>query len=216
MKELSYRRHPVSAGCHPACRVALLALHAQLPRRRGSPCRAWARHLVRNRPELGAQVRTGDCSSATTAASSPERQMAPRRDGGSDRRHADVSLARRRPRRRSPRHAGPAPPRQPGSAAADAQASQKARVCTEIAGTDKLRSYASAFRRLRLTCQHEQGLRKNNRAENSHQPIDAADLPSRGGERMAECSRSRVIAHPDPGSFDPDKLIWQRRITSGP
>jgi hypothetical protein len=26
--------------------------------------------------------------------------------------------------------------------------------------TDKLRSYASAFRRLRLTCRHEQGLRK--------------------------------------------------------
>ena len=37
--------------------------------------------------------------------------------------------------------------------------------------TDKLRSYASAFRRSRLTCQHEQGLRKNNRAENSHQPV---------------------------------------------
>jgi transposase-like protein len=35
--------------------------------------------------------------------------------------------------------------------------------------TDKLRSYTSAFRRLRLTCPHEQGLRKNNRAENSHQ-----------------------------------------------
>src|SRR6266480_3490852 len=34
--------------------------------------------------------------------------------------------------------------------------------------TDKLRSYACAFRRLRLTCRHEQGLRKNNRAENSH------------------------------------------------
>ena len=37
--------------------------------------------------------------------------------------------------------------------------------------TDKLRSYASAFRRLRLTCRHEQGLRKNNRAENSHQAV---------------------------------------------
>ena len=37
--------------------------------------------------------------------------------------------------------------------------------------TDKLRSYASAFRRLRLTCRHEQGLRKNNRAENSHQVV---------------------------------------------
>ena len=37
--------------------------------------------------------------------------------------------------------------------------------------TDKLRSYASAFRHLRLTCRHEQGLRKNNRAENSHLPV---------------------------------------------
>jgi transposase-like protein len=37
--------------------------------------------------------------------------------------------------------------------------------------TDKLRSYASAFRRLRLTCLQEQGLRKNNRAENLHQVV---------------------------------------------
>src|SRR6201988_2716844 len=37
--------------------------------------------------------------------------------------------------------------------------------------TDKLRSYPAAFRRLRLTCRHEQGLRKNNRAENSHQAV---------------------------------------------
>jgi putative transposase len=37
--------------------------------------------------------------------------------------------------------------------------------------TDKLRSYALAFRRLRLSCPHEQGLRENNRAENSHQPV---------------------------------------------
>ena len=33
--------------------------------------------------------------------------------------------------------------------------------------TDKLRSCASAFRQLRLTCRHEQGLRQNNRTENS-------------------------------------------------
>ncbi len=37
--------------------------------------------------------------------------------------------------------------------------------------TDKLRSYAAAFRHLRLTCRHEQGLRTNNRAENSHQAV---------------------------------------------
>ena len=37
--------------------------------------------------------------------------------------------------------------------------------------TDKLQSYASAFRELGLSARHEQGLRKNNRAENSHQPV---------------------------------------------
>ena len=107
--------------------------------------------------------------------------------------------------------------------------------------TDKLRSYASAFRCLRLIGPHEQGLRKNNRAENSHQAVrrrelkmqrfksarsaqcflnmhgrrsqhlqpstpsrlafDAPDLPSRGGEPMAGCRRSRVIAHWASASF---------------
>ena len=37
--------------------------------------------------------------------------------------------------------------------------------------TDKLGSYGAALRHLRLTCPHEQGIRKNNRAENSHQPV---------------------------------------------
>jgi transposase-like protein len=37
--------------------------------------------------------------------------------------------------------------------------------------TDKLRSYGAAFRHLRLSCHHEQGLRQNNRAENSHQVV---------------------------------------------
>src|SRR3954463_15800885 len=37
--------------------------------------------------------------------------------------------------------------------------------------TDKLRSYTSAFRRLGLSCPHQQGLRQNNRAENSHQAV---------------------------------------------
>src|SRR5215471_16336901 len=37
--------------------------------------------------------------------------------------------------------------------------------------TDKLPSYAAAFRELHLTCRHEQGLRANNPAENSHQVV---------------------------------------------
>ena len=66
---------------------------------------------------------------------------------------------------------GPAPTRQPGGTAADAQAAQEARLRPKLVITDKLRSYAAAFRRLRLTCPHEQGLRMNNRAENSHQVV---------------------------------------------
>ena len=37
--------------------------------------------------------------------------------------------------------------------------------------TDRLASYGAAFRHLRLTCRHQQGLRMNNRAENSHQAV---------------------------------------------
>src|SRR3977135_3998974 len=37
--------------------------------------------------------------------------------------------------------------------------------------TDKFGSCGAAFRHLHLTCRHEQGLRKNNRAENSHQVV---------------------------------------------
>jgi putative transposase len=37
--------------------------------------------------------------------------------------------------------------------------------------TDKLGSYGAAIRELGLTAHHEQGLRKNNRAEVSHQPV---------------------------------------------
>jgi transposase-like protein len=37
--------------------------------------------------------------------------------------------------------------------------------------TDKLGSYGAALRHLGLSCHHEQGIRKNNRAENSHQPV---------------------------------------------
>ena len=37
--------------------------------------------------------------------------------------------------------------------------------------TDRLRSYPAAFRAIGLTAEHNRGLRANNRAENSHQPI---------------------------------------------
>ena len=84
--------------------------------------------------------------------------------------------------------------------------------------TDKLRSYASAFRRLRLTCRHEQVLRKNNRAENSHQAVrrrerklqrfKSARSPSASSActvRFTTPSTFNVISSPDPhcGSSGP-------------
>src|SRR6478672_10497131 len=41
----------------------------------------------------------------------------------------------------------------------------------EVLVTGKLRSYGAARSELGLSARHEQGLRKNNRAENSHQPV---------------------------------------------
>ena len=41
--------------------------------------------------------------------------------------------------------------------------------------TDKLRSYASAFRAIGLAAEHDRGLRANNRAENSHQWVRRRD-----------------------------------------
>jgi transposase-like protein len=40
----------------------------------------------------------------------------------------------------------------------------------DVLVTDKLRSYGAAKSEIGLSARHEQGLRKNNRAENSHQP----------------------------------------------
>src|SRR3712207_799513 len=40
-----------------------------------------------------------------------------------------------------------------------------------VVTTDKLRSYGAALNEVGLTARHEQGLRKNNRAEVSHQPV---------------------------------------------
>ena len=162
---------PVSVGRHPACGLALPAVHAQLPRRRGSPRRARARHFLRNRSELGAEVRTGDRTAAMAAPSPPERSMALGRDGCSDRRQADVPPACRRSRgevldmlvqsRRDSRAA----------LRLMRKLLRKQGFAPKLLVTDKLRSYGSAFRQLQLTCPHEQGLRKNNRAENSHQPV---------------------------------------------
>jgi putative transposase len=62
--------------------------------------------------------------------------------------------------------------------------------------TDKLRSYASAFRRLQQVCPHEQGLRKNNRAANSHQAVRRRErkMQRLKSARSAQCFLSMHAA----------------------
>jgi len=52
-----------------------------------------------------------------------------------------------------------------------AQASQEAGLYAHGHRDGKLRSYAAAFAELGLAAHHERGLRQNNRAEVSHQPV---------------------------------------------
>ena len=57
--------------------------------------------------------------------------------------------------------------------------------------TDKLRSYGAAFRHLGLSCHHEQGLRQNNRAENSHQVVRRRERKMQRFKSAASPSKSR-------------------------
>jgi putative transposase len=50
----------------------------------------------------------------------------------------------------------------------------------EVIVTDKLRSYGAALREIGFSGSHEQGLRANNRAENSHQPVRRRERKMQG------------------------------------
>ncbi len=55
--------------------------------------------------------------------------------------------------------------------------------------TDRLRSYAAAFRLLGLTAVHDRGLRANNRAENSHQPVRRRERKQQGFKSPGSAQR---------------------------
>src|SRR4051795_10591659 len=55
--------------------------------------------------------------------------------------------------------------------------------------TDKLRSYAAAHRELGLNARHEQGLRQNNRAENSHQAVRRRERKQQGFKSPGSAQR---------------------------
>src|SRR5271170_6076391 len=94
------RPPPIPAYDHPARRLALSPLHAQLSRRRGSTRGARSGCLLRDGAAMGLEVRAvvrPRTSPSTPAADGP---MASRRDGRDDCGQAVLALARGRRRRR--------------------------------------------------------------------------------------------------------------------
>ena len=55
--------------------------------------------------------------------------------------------------------------------------------------TDKLRSYGAALREIGFSRRHEQGLRANNRAENSHQPVRRRERKMQGFKSAKSAQR---------------------------
>ena len=59
--------------------------------------------------------------------------------------------------------------------------------------TDKLRSYGAALQLVGFSGRHEQGLRANNRAENSHQPVRRRERKMQGFKSPASAQRFVAI-----------------------
>jgi putative transposase len=55
--------------------------------------------------------------------------------------------------------------------------------------TDKLRSYGAALREIGYSGSHEQGLRANNRPENSHQPVRRRERKMQGFKSAKSAQR---------------------------
>ena len=99
----------------------------------------------------------------------------------------------------------------------------------DVVVTDKLRSYGAAKAEIGLSARHEQGLRKNNRAENSHQPTRRRErkmqrFKSSGSAQLASCpfmppsktlSMSSAISHPAaPSASSEEKLSGRGELPS--
>jgi transposase-like protein len=77
--------------------------------------------------------------------------------------------------------------------------------------TDKLGSYGAARRELRLSCRHEQGLRKNNRAENSHQPVRRRERKQQRFKSPGSAQRFPSMHAPVHNTFNLQRHLVSRR-----
>jgi putative transposase len=77
--------------------------------------------------------------------------------------------------------------------------------------TDKLSSYGAARRELGLSARHEQGLRKNNRAENSHQVVRRRELKMQGFKSPGSAQRFLSIHSTIYNTFNLQRHTISRR-----
>src|SRR6201987_1445537 len=80
--------------------------------------------------------------------------------------------------------------------------------------TDNLRSYGAAFRHLGLSCHHEQGLRENNRAENSHQVVRRRERKMQRFKSAASAQRFLSVHAAVHNTFNLQRHLVSRRDTS--
>jgi transposase-like protein len=69
--------------------------------------------------------------------------------------------------------------------------------------TDKLGSYGTAKSELGLSARHEQGLRNNNRAEKSHQPVRRREFRCKGSSRKDQLSAFCLFMPPSTTPLTP-------------
>jgi putative transposase len=77
--------------------------------------------------------------------------------------------------------------------------------------TDKLGSYGAARRELRLSCRHEQGLRKNNRAESSHQAVRRRERKQQRFKSVRSAQRFLSMHAPVHNTFSLQRHLISRR-----
>jgi transposase-like protein len=86
----------------------------------------------------------------------------------------------------------------------------------EVLVTDKLRSYGAAKSEMGLSARHEQDLRKNNRAENSHQPTRRLEHKMQRFKSLGSAQRLLSIHAAVHNTFNVQRHLTSRRTLRVP